>query len=150
MILNLLVSGADILQAHFAMFKCLLAAGGNFLTIAHDKSSNKLTVSIDRTKISTHGRPAIGSLMLKLHIWRCTADVEECRKYYVQLTEPTGIYLEWRGIMLSKQTARQVFVQPNTFIGDGEVFLKEYEPTVEGMIQSWAERMKMIGEEMAK
>jgi len=114
------------LKAHFAMFKCLLAAGGDFLTITNDNSSNKL------------------------HIWRCTADVKECREYYVQLTEPTGVYLEWRRIMLAKQTARQVFVQPNTYISGGEVFLKEYEPTVEGMIQSWAERMRMIGQDMEK
>lgn len=138
------------MKAHFAMFKCLLAAGGDFLTITNDNSSNKLTVSIDRAKISTHGRPAIASLMLKLHIWRCTADVKECREYYVQLTEPTGVHLEWRRIMLAKQTARQVFVQPNTYISGGEVFLKEYEPTVEGMIQSWAERMRMIGQDMEK
>jgi dipeptidyl-peptidase-3 len=52
--------------------------------------------------------------------------------------------------MLAKQTARQVFVQPNTFISSGEVFLKEYEPTVEGMIQSWAERMRIIREETEK
>jgi dipeptidyl-peptidase-3 len=132
------------------MFRCLLAAGGDFLTVTHDKSSDELTVSIDQTKISTHGKPAIARLMLKLHIWRCTADVKECREYYVQLTEPTGVYLEWRRIILAKQTARQVFVQPNTFISGGEVFLKEYEPTVEGMIQSWAERMKMIREETEK
>ncbi|KAE9364218.1 dipeptidyl peptidase III [Stipitochalara longipes BDJ] len=137
-------------RAHFGMFKCLLAAGGDFLAVTHDKSLGKLTVSIDQTKISTHGRPAIASLMLKLHIWRCTADVKNCREYYVDLTEPTGIYLEWRRIMLGKQTAKQVFVQPNTFIRGGEVFLKEYEPTVEGMIQSWAERLIMIREETAK
>ena len=35
------------------MFKCLLAAGGDFLTVTHDKFSEKLTVSIDQTKIST-------------------------------------------------------------------------------------------------
>jgi dipeptidyl-peptidase-3 len=80
------------------MFKCLLAAGGDFLTVTHDKSSDKLTVSIDQTKISTHGKPAIADLMLKLHIWRCTADAKECREYYVPLTEPTGVYLEWRRI----------------------------------------------------
>jgi dipeptidyl-peptidase-3 len=104
-------------------------------------------MSIDQTKISTHGKPAIASLMLKLHIWRCTADVKRCREYYVHLTEPAGVYLEWRRIMLAKQTAKQVFVQPNTFISGEEVFLKVYEPTVEGMIQSWAERMRMIREE---
>ena len=132
------------------MFKCLLAAGGDFLIVAHNKSSGKLTGSIDQTQISTHGRPALASLMLKLHIWRCTADVKSCREYYVKLTEPTGVYLEWRQIMLAKQTAKQVFVQPNTFTSSGEVVLKEYEPTVEGMIQSWAERMSMIRDEIGR
>jgi dipeptidyl-peptidase-3 len=132
------------------MFKCLLAAGDDFLTVSHDRSSDRLTVSVNRTKISTHGKPAIASLMLKLHIWRCTANARQCREYYVQLTEPTGIYLEWRRILLARQTARQVFVQPNTFISGGDVFLKEYAPTVEGMIQSWAERMEMMKEETQK
>jgi dipeptidyl-peptidase III len=132
------------------MFKVLLAAGGDFLTITHDKTSDKLTVAVDRNKIATHGKPALASLMLKLHIWRCTADVKRCREYYVHLTEPTGVYLGWRRIMIAKQTARQVFVQPNTFIREGKVLLKEYEPTVEGMIQSWAERMRMVGEEAEK
>ena len=132
------------------MFKALLAAGGNFLTITHDKASDTLTVRVDRDKIATHGKPAIAGLMLKLHIWRCTADVKHCKEYYVPLTEPTGVYLEWRRIMLAKQTPRQVFVQPNTFVRDGEVFLKEYQPTVDGMIQSWAERMRLLQEEMEK
>lgn len=43
--------------------------------------------------------------------------------------------------MLVAQPAKQVFVQANTFVtDDGELVLKEYEPTVDGMIQSWAER----------
>jgi dipeptidyl-peptidase-3 len=82
--------------------------------------------------------------MLKLHIWRSTADVKACREYYEELTEPAGRFLEWRDLMLAKQTARQVFVQPNTFIRNGEVILKEYEATVHGMIQSWAERMNLM------
>lgn len=44
--------------------------------------------------------------------------------------------------MLAAKPAKELFVQPNTFVtDDGEVVLKEYEPTVDGMIQSWAERM---------
>jgi len=81
-------------------------------------------VSIDQFKISTHGKPVIASLMLKLHIWRCTADVKECREYHVRLTEPTDVYLEWRRIMLAKQTARRVFLQPNIFTSGGKVFFE--------------------------
>jgi len=46
--------------------------------------------------------------------------------------------------MLKKQPAKQVFVQPNTMIVNGRVMIKEYDASVEGMIQSWAERMDML------
>lgn len=123
------------------MFKSLLAAKDQFLTISHDKTSHTLTVFVDRAKIPTHGKPALAHLLLKLHIYRCTADVHGCREFYEDLTNPDGIFLEWRRIMLVAQPAKQVFVQANTFVtDDGEPVLKEYEPTVDGMIQSWAER----------
>ena len=122
------------------MFKSLLAAGDQFLTIHHDRVNQKLTVRVDRTKISTHGKPALANLMLRLHIYRCTADVDACRTFYEGLTKPDGQFLEWRDIMLANRPAKQIFVQANTFLEDGNVVLKEYDATVEGMIQSWAER----------
>lgn len=124
------------------MFKILLAAKDQFLTILHDKATQTLTVFVDREKIPTHGKPALAHLLLKLHIYRCTADVHGCRKFYEDLTKPDEIFLEWRRIMLAAKPAKELFVQANTFVtDDGAVVLKEYEPTVDGMIQSWAERM---------
>jgi dipeptidyl-peptidase III len=134
----------DFTQAHFAILRTLLAAGGNFLTIQHEISSENLTVRVDRTKIGSHGRPALSELLLKLHIYRCTADVGACREFYEALTKPDETFLQWRQIMLKRQPAKQVFVQPNTMIVDGRVVIKEYEASVEGMIQSWAERMDML------
>lgn len=123
------------------MFKSLLAAGDDFLKISFGASSKKLTVSVDRAKIPTHGKPALAKLLLRLHIYRCTADVKACREFYEAITDPDETFLEYRRIMLANQPARQVFVQPNVFLRDGEVVLREYDATVEGMLQSWAERM---------
>ena len=128
-------------RAHFAMFRALLAAGDDFLTVRHDILTDTLTVRIDRSKVLTHGKPAIGKLLLHLHIYRCTADIVPCRRYFEELTRVEGVYTEWRKIVLRIKRPRQVLVQANTFLGeDGRVSLREYEPTVEGMIQSWAER----------
>jgi dipeptidyl-peptidase-3 len=82
--------------------------------------------------------------LLKLHIYRCTADASACRAFYEALTKPDETFLQWRQIMLKRQPAKQVFVQPNTMVKLGHVVIKEYEATVEGMIQSWAERMDML------
>lgn len=123
------------------MFQCLLAAGDNFLVIGYNPTAEQqLVVRVQRTKISTHGRPAIRDLLLKLHIYRCTADVKACRAFYEGLTMPNERFLEWRKIMLANQEPKQIYVQANTFLEDGKVVLREYDATVEGMIQSWAER----------
>ena len=128
-------------RAHFAMFRVLLDAGGSFLRVTHDVSTNNLMVHVDRSKIQSHGKPAIGKLLLHLHIYRCTADIVACREYFDELTKVDGIFAEWRKIVIANKRPRQILVQANTFIGEnGKVILKEYDATVEGMIQSWAER----------
>ena len=128
-------------RAHFAMFRVLLDAKDSFLTVQHDITTDSLTVHVDRSKILTHGKPALGQLLLKLHIYRCTADVTACRQYFEELTRVEGIFAEWRRIVIANKRPRQILVQANTFLDEnGNIELKEYEPTIEGMIQSWAER----------
>jgi dipeptidyl-peptidase III len=44
-------------------------------------------------------------------------------------------------VVLKNKQPRKVVVQASTYLeGGGDVKLKEYDPTPEGMIQSWAER----------
>src|SRR5438874_150143 len=122
------------------MFRSLLAAGDDFMIVNHDMDAKRLLVKVDRSKILSHGRPAIGELLLKLHIYRCTADVDGCKTFYEELTKVEGVFLEWRNIVITNKGLRQIYVQANTFLEGEEVRLQEYEPTAKGMIQSWAER----------
>ena len=79
-------------------------------------------------------------MSLRLHIYRCTADVQSCREYYEELSRVHDAYLLWRDIVLAKKEPKWVFVQANTFLRDDEVVLKEYEPTAKGVVQSWIKR----------
>lgn len=79
-------------------------------------------------------------MLLKLHIFRCTADVQACQSYFEDLSRVDANNLEWRRIVLAKSQPKLVFSQANTFVTGDEVILKEYPPTPEGVIQSWAER----------
>ena len=91
--------------------------------------------------IATHGKPVLGNMLLRLHMYRVTADVEACRAYYDSLSEVGQQELEWRRIYLAKRQPKWIFSQANTFIdGDGNVVLKEYDATPAGIIQSWVER----------
>lgn len=129
-----------IFQAHFAMLKCLVTDGGGCVAIQCIPSEQRITVRVDRSKILTHGKAALGRMLLRLHMYRCTADVKACRSYYEDLSRVDGEYLEWRKIVVATEEPRKVFVQANTFLDGDEVTLKEYPATVEGVIQSWAER----------
>ncbi|KAJ5058664.1 peptidase family M49-domain-containing protein [Bipolaris maydis] len=127
-------------RAHFAILKCLLTDSDGCVTVEHNAQSKSLIVRVDRSKIISHGKPALGRMLLQLHLFRCTGDVQSCREYYEELSSVHAEHLAWREIVLAKQEPRWVFVQANTFLRGEEVVLQEYPATVKGVIQSWAER----------
>ncbi|KAG8746386.1 hypothetical protein FRC10_005097 [Ceratobasidium sp. 414] len=96
---------------------------------------------LDRAKVLKDGHAAIGRLLVDLQVRKSTADGEGAREFYEKLTTPRpGWAGEIRDVVLAKKQPRKVFVQPNTFIVDGKVELKEYPLTNEGVIQSFIER----------
>ncbi|KAI4919362.1 hypothetical protein J4E90_001495 [Alternaria incomplexa] len=128
-------------QGYFAIFKHLLMEGDGVLTVHHNPNTSDLHVTVDSTKILSHGKPALGRLMCKLHIWRCTANVGACRRFYESLTSVEDVYEEWRQVVATRPERRAKFVQGNTFLKkNGEMEYREYEESDEGIIRSWAER----------
>jgi dipeptidyl-peptidase-3 len=112
------------------------------MKIECNPGKNKLTVLVDRSRIIEHGKPALGRMLLNLHIYRCTADIDACRAFYEDLSKVDGEFAEWRRIVLANKEPKWVFSQPNTFESgeDHSVSLKEYPATPRGVIESWAER----------
>jgi dipeptidyl-peptidase-3 len=122
------------------MLKCLLRDGNGVLSIVSDPERQKLTVKLNESKILTDGKRALGNMLLRLHMYRCTAQVLECRTYYEDLSRVDGKYLQWREIVMVNKLPPLIYLQPNTFLRNGLVVLKEYEASVEGIIQSWVDR----------
>ncbi|KAJ3493276.1 hypothetical protein NLG97_g4832 [Lecanicillium saksenae] len=123
-------------QAYFSILKHVLQDGNGVVRIDHNRSTGELTVRVDPSKFHSHGKPALGSYLCRLHIWRCTADVSSCRDLYESLCVVDGEYENWRKIVCSKPNPRWKFVQPNTFINGESVEMKVYEESNEGIIQS--------------
>ncbi|KAK7219239.1 hypothetical protein V2G26_007242 [Clonostachys chloroleuca] len=133
--------GDDHQQALFAILKHLIQDGEGVLSIDHDPKTKTLYVRVDRSKIISCGTPSIGRMLCKIHIWHCTADVDACRPFYDALSVVDGEYETWRQVVVSNPEPKWKFLQPNTFIGEnGEIILKEYEPSNAGIIQSFAQR----------
>lgn len=91
------------------------------------------------------GRKALGDLLLRLHVWRVTANVEAFRVHL----EGIAIDEHWlgiRAIVRARKLNSWMFVQPNTFLTeDGtDVVMKEYDESPRGMIESWSERFSYI------
>lgn len=133
-------------QARFSILQCFLQAGDDFCKLKYSAPDNlsDLEISLDRSKILTTGRKAVGDYLQKLHIYKATADVEGGGAFFLGMTEVDSEY--WgrkvRDEVLHNKQPRKVFVQANTYIDEatGKVTLKHYEATPQGMIQSWAER----------
>lgn len=109
--------------------------------IEHDPVSRTLFVRVERSKIVSHGKPSIGRMLQKIHVWHSTADIESCRPFYDSLSVVDGQYEVWRQIVISNPEPKWKFLLPNTFLkDDGTVELREYDANSLGIIQSFYER----------
>ena len=134
--------GQPHMRARFAILQSFLSAGPEFCKLEYTKEDlSDLQIYLDRNKIQSHGRKAVNDFLQKLHIFKSTADLEAGTELYDRMTDVDDWYrTKVRPEVIRQAKPRKVFVQANTFLeGDG-VVLKEYEPTPEGMIQSFVDR----------
>ncbi|CAL3963864.1 unnamed protein product [Diplocarpon coronariae] len=132
-------------QARFSILKCFLGAPDEFCKLDYkNEDLSDLTIKLDRSKITTVGRKAIETYLQKLHIYKSTGDREAGIELYAQMTdvEPKFWGETIRNEVLRNKQPRKVFVQANTVLEEasGRVSLVEYEPSLEGMVKSYAER----------
>ncbi|KAF6765196.1 aflatoxin-detoxifizyme [Ephemerocybe angulata] len=135
--------GQAHMQARLGITQHLIKSGIASLEEMRDANGTleNLYVRVDREKVLKEGRKAAGKLLIELQVRRSTADGAGAREFYTNLTKPLdGWDGEIRNLVLKKKQPRKVFVQPNTFIVDGEVEFKDYPRTPEGVIESYIER----------
>lgn len=130
-------------QARFAILNVFLRAGDDFCKLEYSKDDvSDLKIHLDRTKIQSHGRPAVNDFLQKLHVYKATADLQSAKKFYEgDYTHVDEFFAtRVRPEVIRQAKPRKVFVQANTFLEGDKVVLKEYEPNAEGMIQSFLDR----------
>lgn len=134
--------GQPHMQARFAILQSFLSAGSEFCKLDYSKDDvSDLTIYLDKTKIQSHGRPAVNEFLQKLHIFKSTADLKAGTELYDKMTHVDDWYMnKLRPEVIRQAKPRKVFVQANTVLEGNKVVLKEYEATPEGMIESFVER----------
>ncbi|EKG11323.1 Peptidase M49 dipeptidyl-peptidase III [Macrophomina phaseolina MS6] len=134
--------GQAHMQARYSILRVFLNAGKEFCELEYTKDDlSDLTIRLERSKILSHGRPAVEKYLQQLHIYKATADVQAGTQMYNDITHVDDFFAnKVRPVVLAKKQPRKVFVQASTVAEGEKVTLKEYEPTPEGLIQSYAER----------
>ncbi|XP_070622351.1 dipeptidyl peptidase 3 [Erythrolamprus reginae] len=145
------------MQARFVILRVLLEAGGGLVALHHTTGTDgkpDAAVLLDRTKITTVGKPALERFLRKLQILKSTADVEGGRKLYEAYSAVTDDkperFLSLRDTVLLRKEARKLFVQANTRLEDGKVQLTQYEASTGGLIRSFSERFSEDAEILEK
>ncbi|XP_018314001.1 dipeptidyl peptidase 3 isoform X1 [Mycetomoellerius zeteki] len=138
-------------QARYVLLRVCLEAGQDFVNVVETEEGTNLRMTVDRSKIFTVGKKAVGDFLLKLQVYKSMGDFESAKKMYDRYSEvpENGPYPwgRWRDLILSRKEPRKIFVQSNTFIDGSDsnnVILKNYEPSFAGLIQSWIERFPSL------
>lgn len=135
------------MQARFVILRVLLEAGNGLVTIEYftaDDGSEDMVLRLDRSKIISVGKPAIGNFLRKLQVYKSTGNVEEGKALYDHYSDvhdnEEPHFLTRRATVLARKQPRKMFVQHNTVVNGSTVDLKHYQSNAAGLIQSFTER----------
>jgi len=135
------------MNARFVILNVLLEAGQGLVDVAQftgEDGNPDLHLILDRSKIRSVGKPAIGDFLCKLQTYKSTADVEAGRAMYAHFSEVSEDgnhpWLSLRKIVMARKQPRKLFVQHHTVLHEGQVTLKNYESSAQGLIQSFVDR----------
>lgn len=131
--------GQPHMQARFTIFKTMLEAG--LVSLEYKEADfSDLIIKLDESKIETVGKECISDYLLKLHIYKTSADVVNGQLFYNEKSRVDPDILKFRDLIMEKRLPRKQFIQANTYIEGDSVVVKEYEENEIGMIQSFVDR----------
>lgn len=130
-------------QARYAILKTYLDAGNGLVKLESFDKKKKfedLVIKVDREKIESVGQEAIGDLLKKLHIYKCSGNFVEGSEFFKLQSDVDDEMMKYRGIVLEKKLPRKQLIQANTVKSEIGVLCVEYEESELGMIESFTQR----------
>jgi len=130
-------------QARFVIMQVMLEAGEEFLSIKEVTSEDgkpDLLICMNREMVNTIGQQAIAKFLQKLQVYKSTGNLAAAKEMYDRYSEVSEPWASRRQIVVDRKQPRTILVQANTKLVDEKLELVQYEPSTEGLVQSWVER----------
>ncbi|MEE9393594.1 MAG: dipeptidyl peptidase 3 [Planctomycetota bacterium] len=132
------------MQGRFALLQMMLEVGDDLIKIYKSKEGD-WRVHLNREAIETKGHPALADFLMKLNLYKATADTQRGRELYRRYTKVDGRFLEIRDYVLSKRKPRHLWVQPVTDLDhEGRAIMRSYPATYRGVIDSFLDRFDFL------
>jgi dipeptidyl-peptidase-3 len=137
----------EFMQAHsharYVIYKMLEEAG--VVEINFTEQHSAFTITVHRDLIHTVGLTALSDFLIKLNVFKATADLEQGTQLYNKYSVVDDASLQIRNICLTNSKPRREFVQPTLRLLpngplDNRVEYIKYENTHVGMIQSFLDK----------
>eukprot|EP00500_Bicosoecida_sp_ms1_P004572 CAMPEP_0203815534 /NCGR_PEP_ID=MMETSP0115-20131106/11160_1 /ASSEMBLY_ACC=CAM_ASM_000227 /TAXON_ID=33651 /ORGANISM="Bicosoecid sp, Strain ms1" /LENGTH=727 /DNA_ID=CAMNT_0050724431 /DNA_START=24 /DNA_END=2207 /DNA_ORIENTATION=- len=158
--------GQAHMQARFAILRVMIeagvaeivnaerAAGGGAGGAGEGKHDDEpelgVYVKVHEDRIRTAGVAAVGAFLRKIQTYKATADYAAAKALYDRYTTVPDDMLPLRDLVVRCRKPRPFFVQPHTMLVDGgdDVALREFEPSAEGVVASFAARYPATDDEL--
>ena len=106
-------------QARFVILSVLVEAEENFVSVKEvigEDGKPDLLLTMDKTKLESVGKPAIGQFLKKLQVYKSLGDFESADEMFSKHSKVTEQWLQWRDIVIDRKQPRKMKVQANTII----------------------------------
>lgn len=134
--------GQAHMHARFVILRVLLESDKEFVKIQSVTGADgkpDLAILLDRSKIQTVGKQAIGNFLRKLQVYKSTGDYDAGKAMYEHYADVSD-FLSLRDIVLDRKLPRKLYAQHNTVMEDGHVSLQTYTANASGVIKSFLDR----------
>lgn len=92
--------------------------------------------------ILIYGQELINRILVPLHIWRCTGDIQNARSFFEKYSLVNEYFLKIRRVIVEHQVPRRLELYNNLVLDNNtmNITLEKYPDTLEGIINSFVDR----------
>ena len=115
--------------------------GEEIIKINLDENNDTFKIQINKYAILIYGKELLSKIMIKIHIWKCTGDVENASNFINNYSQLDEKFLKIKKIVEKNNTTVTLFLFHNLIKDeDGNISYKEYKENLLGIIESNLDR----------